>query len=114
MQADENFAQNLISDISFEYSLKQSTNFNMYLRLFRHTGYESILEGEVTETGVGFVMRRKLPNLRSLFRFGRRKHKEHNDSTPAVPVDSLPPTDSPALVPLSKDSIINDDAPLMK
>lgn len=73
-QADENFAQNLISDISFEYALKQSANFNMYLRLFRHTGFESILEGEVTETGVGFVMRRKLPSFRSLFNFLHRKH----------------------------------------
>ncbi|WP_290160376.1 translocation/assembly module TamB domain-containing protein, partial [Muribaculum intestinale] len=37
--ADENFSQNLINDISFEYFLnKQRT---MYLRLFRHTGYES-------------------------------------------------------------------------
>ncbi|MCM1320325.1 MAG: translocation/assembly module TamB domain-containing protein [Muribaculaceae bacterium] len=95
-QADENFAENLISDISFEYALKQSTNLNMYLRLFRHTGYESILEGEVTETGVGFVMRRKLNDLRSLFRFGHRKKKsEQTDSLPsdniliALPTDSL-------------------------
>ena len=28
---------------------------NMFLKIFRHTGYESILEGEITETGVGFV-----------------------------------------------------------
>lgn len=110
-QADENFAQNLISDISFEYSLKQSTNYNMYLRLFRHTGYESILEGEVTETGVGFVMRRKLSNLRSLFRFGRRKHKQPADS---LPPDSLPDTESPALVPLTNDSTINDEAHSVK
>ena len=58
----------------------------MYLRLFRHTGYESILEGEVTETGVGFAMKRKLANLRNLFRFGRRKK--------AITTDSLP-TDTP-------------------
>lgn len=90
-QADENFAENLISDISFEYALKQSTNLNMYLRLFRHTGYESILEGEVTETGVGFVMRRKLNDLRSLFRFGRGKKSAPLDSVPVeeVPADSL-------------------------
>ena len=84
--ADENFAQNLISDISFEYSLRQTATSSMYLRLFRHTGYESILEGEVTETGVGFAMKRKLANLRNLFRFGRRKK--------AITTDSLP-TDTP-------------------
>jgi translocation and assembly module TamB len=100
-QADENFAQNLISDISFEYSVKQSENLNMYVRLFRHTGFESILEGEVTETGVGFVMRRKLSSLRSLFRFRhkRRNKPADNDSTPTAAPDSL-------LVPLSRDSII--------
>ena len=63
--ADENFSQNLINDISFEYFLnKQRT---MYLRLFRHTGYESILEGEITQTGVGFVYRRKLSRLGDMF-----------------------------------------------
>lgn len=92
--ADENFAQNLISDISFEYQLRQTRNTNMYLRLFRHIGYESILEGEVTETGVGFVMRRKMDNLRKLFRpWGRRKKK-------AAPADTIP-------VPISNDTIIH-------
>lgn len=68
--ADENFSENLISDISFEYILKQTTNVTMYARLFRHTGYESILEGEITETGVGFLLRRRLANLKDLFRWG--------------------------------------------
>lgn len=80
--ADENFAQNLISDISFEYSIKQTANSSMYLRLFRHTGYESILEGEVTETGVGFVMKRKLSTLRNIFRFGSGR-KAMPDTLPA-------------------------------
>ena len=57
--ADENFSENLISDISFEHILKQTSSVTMYARLFRHTGYESILEGEITETGVGFVMKRR-------------------------------------------------------
>ncbi len=65
--ADENFSQNLINDISFEYLLNRSGS--MYVRIFRHTGYESILEGEITQTGVGFVMKRKLNTLRNLFRF---------------------------------------------
>ncbi|MDE6588566.1 MAG: translocation/assembly module TamB [Paramuribaculum sp.] len=65
--ADENFEQNLISDISFEYMLNRSGS--MFVRIFRHTGYESILEGEITSTGVGFVIKRKLNTLRNLFRF---------------------------------------------
>lgn len=91
--ADENFAQNLISDISFEYQLRQTRNTSMYLRLFRHTGYESILEGEVTETGVGFVYRRKLNTLRRLFNlFGHKKRRTEADS----------------VVPISNDTIIHE------
>lgn len=69
--ADENFSQNLINDIAFEYMLNRSGS--MYVRLFRHIGYESILEGEITQTGVGFVMKRKLNSLRDLFRFSLPK-----------------------------------------
>ena len=68
--ADENFSQNLIKDVSFEYFLNDART--MYLRLFRHTGYESILEGEITRTGVGFVYKRKLTSLRDLFRRERQ------------------------------------------
>ena len=64
--SDENFAENLINDISFEYMLNRSGS--MYVKLFRHVGYESILEGEVIQTGVGFVYKRKLRSLRELFR----------------------------------------------
>ncbi len=72
--AEENLAQNLISDISFEYLLNDSGS--MYVRLFRHTGYESILEGEVTQTGVGFVMRRKIRSLRDLFVFRKKSAQQ--------------------------------------
>lgn len=65
--ADENLSQNLINDVSLEYLLNRSGT--MYMRVFRHVGYESILEGEITSTGVGFVLRRKLNSLRDLFRF---------------------------------------------
>ena len=78
--ADENLAENLISDISFEYMLRQTANMTMYARLVRHTGFESILEGEITETGVGFVMKRRLSSLRGLFRFGRRRKAAAPDS----------------------------------
>ena len=69
--AEENFSQNLINDISFEYFL--NATHTMYLRLFRHTGYESILEGEITQTGVGFVYRRKIRRLIDMFRPWKRR-----------------------------------------
>lgn len=93
--ADENFVQNLISDISFEYMLKQTNTMNIYLRLFRHTGWESILEGEITETGVGFVMKRKINNLMQLFRFRRKKNNDDKVVTADSTAVELPaPADS--------------------
>lgn len=100
--ADENFVQNLISDISFEYMLRQTNSTSLYLRLFRHTGWESILEGEITETGVGFVMKRKINNLMQLFRFRRKPKVE------IVPPDST--LDKTVSLPLPSDSIPAQDA----
>lgn len=76
---DENFSQNLINDISFEYFLNKGRT--IYVRLFRHTGYESILEGEITQTGVGFVYRRKLRRVGDMFLpegFVRRRIEREN------------------------------------
>lgn len=70
----QNLRDNLIDDISLEYMLTKRDN--MYLRVFRHTGYESILEGEITETGVGFVIRKKLLRLGDLFKPTRPKAKK--------------------------------------
>lgn len=83
--ADENFAENLLNDVSFEYMLNRSGM--MYVRIFRHTGYESILEGEVTQTGVGFVVKRRLNRLGDLFGFLRPKKKVagHDKSQPQTP-----------------------------
>ncbi|MDE6010876.1 MAG: translocation/assembly module TamB [Muribaculaceae bacterium] len=85
--ADENFAQNLVSDVSFEYTIKQTNSLTMLAKLFRHVGYESVLEGEITEMGVGFVMRRRLARLNRLFRVNWGKKK-----TPAV-IPDMPDED---------------------
>lgn len=69
--ADDNLANSLLNDISFVYMLNQSGT--MSIKLFRQTGYESVLEGEVTETGGAFVIKRKLSTLKNLFRFSRKK-----------------------------------------
>lgn len=80
--ANENFSQNLINDISFEYVLRETQNLSMYLKLFRHTGYESILEGEITEMGAGFVLKRRMSDWRRFFhfRFGRSKKSQEDAS----------------------------------
>ena len=72
--ANENLKENLVDDISLEYRLDKRDN--MLIKIFRHTGYESILEGEITQTGVGFVVRKKLLKLSELFRLSSRKAKK--------------------------------------
>ena len=71
----ENLKENMIDDISLEYFLTRRGN--MLLRVFRHTGYESILEGEITETGVGFIIRKKMARPGDLFRSQRRQDKKN-------------------------------------
>ena len=77
---DENLSQNLISDISFEYIMRQSETLNMSARLFRHTGFESILEGEIVETGVGFVVKRKADSVLRLFTPHKKGRREPLDT----------------------------------
>lgn len=71
--AEDNLANNLFSNISAEYILKQSETTNMLVKLFRHMDYENILEGEVSETGAGFVYKRKFNDL---FKFKRKDKGE--------------------------------------
>ena len=102
---NENLKENLVDDISLEYMF--SRRDNMFLKVFRHTGYESILEGEITETGFGFVTRKKLQRLRDLFRLTRdrrerqenrakRREEKKTEERPAVPVADT--TAVPAIV----------------
>ena len=111
--ADENLSRNIISDISIEYYLNNA--HTTYVRIFRHTGYESILEGEITQTGVGFVYRRKIRRLSDMFRFGRRKDKD-KDTNKDTDKDTKAQDD---LIPAAattetKDSISTDNVPLQK
>ncbi len=92
--ADENLSQNIISDISFEYMLRQTNSMSMYVKLFRHNDYESILEGEVSEIGVGYVMQRKLSHLRQLLSWLRPKKRKKAAATVTNMVTDSIPTDS--------------------
>jgi hypothetical protein len=68
---EDNVAESLVSDVSIEYTLNK--NGTMLVKIFRHTGYESILEGEITQTGVGFEYRRKIRRIGDMFRWRRRR-----------------------------------------
>lgn len=66
-QQDESF----IDNISVEYRLDNSGT--RYIRFFYDKNYDSVLEGEITETGLGVVLRKKMSRLGELFIFKRRK-----------------------------------------
>ena len=97
--ANENFQQNLISDLAFEYILRQTNNMSLNARLFRHTGYESVLEGEITETGVGLSLRRRLAYFTEITHFGLSKWFKNKFGHHPSPSDSIPDTKVPDAVP---------------
>ena len=53
-------------DIVIEYRLTKRDN--MFLKLYKYNTQESILEDEVVETGVGYVVRKKMNSLWELFK----------------------------------------------
>lgn len=68
-----NDAESFIDNISLEYRLDVSGT--RYVRVFYDKNYESVLDGEITETGVGLVLRKKMDRLGELFIFKKKKKK---------------------------------------
>lgn len=69
-------SESFIDNISIEYNIDEAGTKSV--RIYYNKNYESILEGEIIKTGVGFVYRKKLNTLRELlpwYKF-RRKEKE--------------------------------------
>ena len=66
-------SQQFIDNVSIEYRLDNSGT--RYIKLFHNKNYESLLEGEITETGAGIVLRKKMLRLRELFIFKKNKVK---------------------------------------
>lgn len=63
--------ESFINNVSLEWKISNSGN--RYLRLFYDKNYESILEGEITEAGVGYIYKRKMNNLNELLIFRRKE-----------------------------------------
>ena len=55
----------IINDVSMEWMINKDGSH--YVRLFRKLNYESVLEGEVVETGVGYVQQRDAFRFWQLF-----------------------------------------------
>lgn len=65
--AAQGLKQTFIDNMSLDYRLDNAGTH--YLRLFHNKNYENLLDGEVIETGVGYVIRRRLNKLTDLFKF---------------------------------------------
>ena len=63
-----------LGDISLEWLIKKDGSHLM--RLFRTTNYESVLEGELIETGISYVQERSGYRLRQLFIPTSRKRQQ--------------------------------------
>ena len=73
VQQDESF----IDNISLEYRLDSSGT--RYIKVFHDKNYESVLDGEVIETGAGIVLRKKVSKLSELFIFRKKKKRTAAD-----------------------------------
>lgn len=70
----QNSAASFIDNIAVEYRLDKSAS--RYVRVFYDRSTQDPLEGELTTTGAGLVLRRKTNRLGELFIFSNRKGKK--------------------------------------
>lgn len=75
----QNSASSFIDNIAIEYRLDQSAS--RYVRVFYDRSTQDPLEGELTTTGAGLVLRRKTNRLGELFIFSNRKKQKPTEET---------------------------------
>jgi len=73
-RARQNQATDIASDVQIEYRLTKDGRYR--LKGFRHNQYEGAIEGQLVETGVGFVYVRDFNRWKNFF----RKQKTKSDS----------------------------------
>ena len=69
----QNSAESFIDNIAVEYRLDKSAS--RYVRVFYDRGVQDPLEGQLTKTGAGLVLRKKSNKLGDLFIFRNKKSK---------------------------------------
>ncbi|MDO5035367.1 MAG: translocation/assembly module TamB domain-containing protein [Porphyromonas sp.] len=77
-QAATGMKQSFIDNMTLEYRLDEAGT--RFLKLFHRRNLENLLDGEVIETGGGYLIRRRLNRLRDIFDFRRKPTiKEEQD-----------------------------------
>ena len=114
----DNIAKNLFNDVSLEYYLSDSGN--RYLKLFRKASYEKVMNAEETVTGVAYVLKRKLTDLRNLFKFKHSREYLLRDSLEKArkaqlklqenAIDAISDNVESVIVPLDANDAPSDDA----
>jgi hypothetical protein len=66
-----NSLESFIDNISLEYRLDDTGS--RYVQLFHNKNYESILDGEITETGIGVMLHKRVDKFGELFIFRKKK-----------------------------------------
>lgn len=117
----ESTTENIVDDISIEYRLTKRDN--MFIKVYRYNTQESILEGEIVETGAGFVLRKKMNRIRELFRLIpdpaiRRERQKAREERRKIREEELEKGIDPArrqnqgpLIPTERDSTVPAQVP---
>ena len=66
--------ESFINNVSLEWKINKEGN--RFIRIFYDKNYESILEGEIIETGLGYIYKRRLNSLKELFIFRSKKDEK--------------------------------------
>ena len=78
----QNSAESFINNVSVEYRLDKSAT--RYVKVFYDRDSQDPLEGQLTKTGAGLVLRRKTDRLGELFIFRTKKKKVTEAEMPVV------------------------------
>ena len=78
----QNSAESFINNVSVEYRLDKSAT--RYVKVFYDRDSQDPLEGQLTKTGAGLVLRRKTDRLGELFIFRTKKKKVTETEMPVV------------------------------
>lgn len=78
--------KSLIDNVSLEYQIDQAGEH--YAQIYHSLITDNVLEGEYTETGIGYSIRRKLQRLTDIFDFRRRRRANPLADGITLPADS--------------------------